>query len=714
MSEPLLSVEQPLRRLAAAIKHEWESGEHPPDARAAFDLHPELLAAQSVCIDLAYEEYCRRLERGEAVHVPEFCARFPRFHSVLLRLMETHDGLGDLPDLFTDLPLPWPEAGEEVAGFRILRELGRGAFSRVYLATETSAGDRPVALKLTFEGGAEACILGRLPHPNVVHVNSAGVDERTGLTRLCMPFLGAATLHDLLRRAFPADNSPPPARAAVILDAVVDRSLPDDPPPHVEPMAVTSPEVLQTGTYPEGVAELGRQLADALASVHRAGVFHHDLKPTNVLLGPGGRPVLLDFNLSQDSCFAAARLGGTLPYMAPEQARAVEGGTDPAGLDGRADQFSLAVLLYELLTGRLPFGPLARDLPPRKGCPALLAAQERGYVPVRQLNPAVRPELARVVERCLALRPEDRHPDADALARALGNYLARARPAPRRPRRWVYAACAALLAGGCVTAGVWWSHSSAVPTAPAVRPANVDPPETPDSLFQAGRERMLAGDDLKAILSFQRAEEMRKEQKLPPDGLTLACLSYCTTRSGQHGAAMNFAAQARTAGLKRGFETAAVFNNEGMAHLRWGMDLEKAYDAFSRAIGCDENLPEPFCNRAEVYLKQQSSLKAEQRAPRLKAAREDINRALNLGGPTAERHYKAALLDLYAREYGTAVDHFREAVNRGLPKPLLNAELIPHPELKGNKDFAELIERAGAPPAFTMPSGLVDPVRKAD
>jgi hypothetical protein len=177
---------------------------------------------------------------------------------------------------------------------------------------------------------------------------------------------------------------------------------------------------------------------------------------------------------------------------------------------------------------------------------------------------------------------------------------------------------------------------------------------------------------------------------------------------------MGFAAQARKAGLGRNFETAAVFNNEGMARLRWGMDLEKAYDAFSRAIACDENLPEPFCNRATLYLAQQSSLKPEQRAARLRTAQEDIGRALKLGGPTAERHYKAALLALHAQEVGAAICHFREAVDLGLPRRFLVAELIPHRELSGNKEFAELIERAADPVVFTMPSGLVDPVRKAD
>ena len=174
---------------------------------------PEILAVKSIFLDLAYEEYCRRRERGEVVDPKEFCARFPRHRSALLRLIDAHLYLSAHPELLAGgLPGPWPVTGDVVAGFTIVRELGCGAFARVYLATEASAGDRPVALKLTLEGGAEACILGRLTHRNIVHVNSAGDDEETGLTRLCMPFLGAATLQDVLREAYPQAGARPDPR----------------------------------------------------------------------------------------------------------------------------------------------------------------------------------------------------------------------------------------------------------------------------------------------------------------------------------------------------------------------------------------------------------------------------------------------------------------------------------------------------------------------
>src|SRR5262249_11483134 len=109
--------------------------------------------------------------------------------------------------------------------------------------------------------------------------------------------------------------------------------------------------------FVDAVLALGGQLADGLAHAHRRGILHRDLKPANVLLTDEGRPLLLDFNLAEDTKLRGsaerASIGGTLPYMAPEHMGAFRnaGGS----IDARCDLYGLGVILFELLTGRHPF-----------------------------------------------------------------------------------------------------------------------------------------------------------------------------------------------------------------------------------------------------------------------------------------------------------------------------------------------------------------------
>src|SRR6202034_3146989 len=117
---------------------------------------------------------------------------------------------------------------------------------------------------------------------------------------------------------------------------------------------------LRTCSYTDGVTAIGQQLAEALHFIHQRGICHLDLKPSNVLMTPDGRPMILDFNLSADAQAPDMRLGGTLAYMSPEQLLVSENpsGGDRSLVDSRTDLYSLGVMLYELLTGQHPFGPL--------------------------------------------------------------------------------------------------------------------------------------------------------------------------------------------------------------------------------------------------------------------------------------------------------------------------------------------------------------------
>src|SRR5207253_726216 len=104
-------------------------------------------------------------------------------------------------------------------------------------------------------------------------------------------------------------------------------------------------------------------LAEAIGHAHRRNVLHRDIKPSNVLLSGDGEPMLLDFNLSRTALNggAAAAIGGTVAYMAPEHLRAVAS-RDPADarlVDGRADIYALGMVLYEILAGAMPFDHMA-------------------------------------------------------------------------------------------------------------------------------------------------------------------------------------------------------------------------------------------------------------------------------------------------------------------------------------------------------------------
>jgi len=295
-------------------------------------------------------------------------------------------------------------------------ELGRGGMATVYRARDLRH-DRAVALKVLEPALAatlgtdrflrEIKLAARLQHPHILPVHDSG--EAAGQVWFTMPAVSGGSLRQRLDR---------------------EGQLPLD-----------------------DAVRIATQMASALALAHRDGIVHRDVKPENILLA-GDQCMLADFGIARAVDAAGAeRLTetgitvGTPAYMSPEQATA-----DPH-LDGRSDVYSLGCVLYEMLSGELPFSGRTAQ--------AILARKMTGPAPQLRTIRNVPEQLEQVVTRALARAPADRFTTADAFAAALADAVgggATVRPvALRAPRgrRKVVVAAAAVLALAAIVVGVY-------------------------------------------------------------------------------------------------------------------------------------------------------------------------------------------------------------------------------------------------------------------
>ena len=172
---------------------------------------------------------------------------------------------------------------------------------------------------------------------------------------------------------------------------------------------------IEHGTYVDAVLWIVARLADGLAHAHERGIIHRDLKPANVLLADDGQPLLLDFNLAEDtklrSGAAVAHVGGTLPYMSPEQLTAYR---DNIGLvDGRSDIYAIGLIAHHLLTGRHAF--TVRKGPTRTIVPQMIADRSGAPPRMRQYNRSISPAVESIISHCLEPHPGKRYASAREL-----------------------------------------------------------------------------------------------------------------------------------------------------------------------------------------------------------------------------------------------------------------------------------------------------------
>jgi eukaryotic-like serine/threonine-protein kinase len=250
--------------------------------------------------------------------------------------------------------------------------VGVGGMGQVYRARDRVL-ERTVAVNVLSAGstddlelvarfGREARAAAALNHPNIVAVFDSGVDG--DLQYLVMEYVEGQSLAGLLRRERPLG--------------------------------------------PRRVAEAGRQVCQALAAAHAAGLVHRDITPANVLVDPAGLVKVADFGIAKlapATTMTGDKVLGTAAYLAPEQAQG-------RPVDGRSDLYSLGCVLYALLTGAPPF---AGD------SPVAMAARHvtEQPTPPSHHNPRVGPALEAVVLTALAKAPADRYQSAAAMAQDL-------------------------------------------------------------------------------------------------------------------------------------------------------------------------------------------------------------------------------------------------------------------------------------------------------
>jgi Tfp pilus assembly protein PilF len=557
--------------------------------------------------------------------------------------------------------------GRAVGGYRVIRHIGSGGMSDVYLALDRRLG-RSVALKVlagawTTDAGRigrfhrEAQVASALNHPNIVTVYDVG--QANGSPFIATEFVEGETLRSRLTRPI----------------------------------------------LPAEAIRIAVQIASALVATHRARIVHRDIKPENVMLRPDGVVKILDFGVAKlrpGSALESVRaetipgmVFGTTPYMSPEQAQGLS-------VDGRTDLFSVGVVLFEMVSGRPPFtgatgaatvASILRDQPPR-------IVGTAGHIPL---------ELVRIIDRALSKNPDERYQRAEDLLADLTGLLEHGGSKPgfvnalwRVPLRsaavGAVAIAATLLTAGAVS-NYRWTRASGETTVAASEDARAR------QLFLKGRyfwNKRTVPSLTTAIAYFEEASKVDPKYPLAFVGLADAYVAL-GGNPGSPRPAREYFSKAKVAAVKaveldprtaqayvslatvrhfldwdwpgaeRDFKKALVLNPQiAEAHQRYGIYLAfmhrfdeataalkraEELDPVSLAIATDSGVVQNFARRPDLAIPQ--LCKALEIDPTYARARLELALAY-----TQQGMYEAAADELHERNVAPTAPIIRVARDR--------------------------------------------------
>jgi serine/threonine-protein kinase len=536
--------------------------------------------------------------------------------------------------------------GRTLLHYEILAHIGAGGMGDVWRARDTRL-DRDVAIKvLTSDHGAdptqkqrflrEARAASALIHPNIVTVHE--INSADGMDFIVMEYIRGGPLSALLSQGrLPLERS----------------------------------------------VEYAIQISDALRTAHEASVVHRDLKPGNIMITPSGLVKVLDFGiakrLTKDSATTpdvtasgpltlAGVTMGTPAYMSPEQALG-----DP--VDARSDLFSFGVVLYQMLTGVLPFQGQTNVTLLRQ------IVHDRPQS-VRTVAAEVPPALSSVVEKCLAKEPADRYASAAAVGDELRRFVSRpttAAPAsidatqaatiwhatavrpPRRLPRWAYAA---IVGVPLILSAGWFIRSAITDRARNAAPAGAEAADANASatdLYQRATERLHAyyreGNVDTAIKELELALERRSPYPLADARLSLAYWRKNQVSPDAHWQSQALASAERAVG---GDPQLAPSHLAHGAALSINGQLDKAADAYQRAWTLDPTNSELLWRMGDLAVARKDQKAAEQHYRRsVEAGPKEWEAQLKLGGFYYRQGRYADALKTFETARDQAPDHTR-------------------------------------------------------